>query len=247
VRRASFRDVAAEGALLAGGARAILLQVADPVIAAGVARHSQFASHPLARLRATLTYAYAVVLGSGGQANAARAFVERAHAPVAGATDPGLQLWVAATLYDTAADLDERIFGPLDPQVADELYRRYAALATTLQMPPDSWPADRTAFRMYWDARLGELRVTEDARRVLLDLLHPKSGPWWLFAGMPLARLLTAGLLPAELRNEYGLPWSALRERRFQRTLRLLAAGYRGLPRGIRHWPLRHYLSAFPA
>jgi uncharacterized protein (DUF2236 family) len=242
VRRSSIRDFAAEAALLAGGARAILLQVADPVVAAGVARHSDFASQPLARLRATLRYAYSVVLGSAEQADRTRLLVERAHRPIAGASDPELQLWVAATLYQTAADLDERIFGRLEQESAERVYRHYAVLGTALQMPAESWPTDRAAFRAYWDQRLTGLRVTDDARRILLDLLHPKTGPWWLHAGMPLARLLTAGLLPAELRTEYGLPWSVLRERQFRRTMRLLAVVYRCIPRRIRHWPARHYL-----
>jgi uncharacterized protein (DUF2236 family) len=49
-------DVAREGVLLAGGARAILLQLANPAVGRGVARHSDFASNPLQRLRNTLSY-----------------------------------------------------------------------------------------------------------------------------------------------------------------------------------------------
>ena len=101
-----MRDVSAEGALLAGGGAAILLQVADPSVAAGVAKHSDFASRPLLRLRTTLTYVYAVVFGTESEALAVRAMVDRAHGPVAGAFDPELQLWVAATLYKLGGDLD---------------------------------------------------------------------------------------------------------------------------------------------
>jgi uncharacterized protein (DUF2236 family) len=247
VRRASIREVSAEGALLAGGGAAILLQVADPTVAAGVATHSDFASRPLLRLRTTLTYVYAVVSGSAEQAAAVRAMVDRAHGPVAGAFDPELQLWVAATLYRVGGDLDERIWGPLDPASAERVYRENAILGTALQMPPDRWPADLAAFRTYWDERLAGLQVTADARRIALDLLHPTALPWWLRPGMPLVRLLTAGLLPARIRAEYGLPWSPLRARRFQRVLRALAAVYRLLPRRVRHWPMRHSLRQLPA
>lgn len=242
-----MREVSAEGALLAGGGAAILLQVADPVVAAGVARHSDFAARPLLRLRATLTYVYAVVFGSEVQAAAARSMVDRAHSPVAGAFDPELQLWVASTLYKTGSDLDERIWGPLDPASAERVYQENAVLGTALQMPPALWPQDLSAFLAYWESRVARLEVTADARRIALDLLHPASLPWWLRPGMPLVRLLTAGLLPARIREEYGLPWSRLRARRFGFALRALAAVYRRLPRRLRHWPSRYFAARSPS
>jgi uncharacterized protein (DUF2236 family) len=239
-----MRDVSREGALLAGGGTAILLQVADPTVGAGVARHSDFATRPLLRLRTTLTFVYAVVFGSEAQIRAVQEMVDRAHGPVPGAIDPELQLWVAATLYRTGSDVDERIWGPLDPEAAERVYRENAVLGTALQMPPELWPEDLAAFRAYWDERVAGLVVTPDARRVMNDLLHPTALPWWLRAGMPLVRLLTAGLLPASLRTAYGLPWSRMRERRFERVFGLLAAVYRRLPRPVRTWPMRHYLGA---
>ncbi|MEO8908061.1 MAG: oxygenase MpaB family protein, partial [Microbacteriaceae bacterium] len=149
----NLRDIAAEGVLLAGGGRAILLQIAYPGVGRGVAEHSDFASHPLDRLHATLTYAYAVVYGTDAEITAVRRRVNRAHASVIGgadaagpeysAYDPELQLWVAATLYDTAISLYERIFGTLDDETAELVYREYGALGTVLQVPPDAWPVDR--------------------------------------------------------------------------------------------------------
>jgi uncharacterized protein (DUF2236 family) len=59
---------------------------------------------------------------------------------------------------------------------------------------------------------------------------------------MPLVRLLTAGLLPARIRREYGLPWGRMRARRFELVLGVVAAVYRRLPRRVRQWPMRHYL-----
>src|SRR6202012_353888 len=113
---------ASDGVLIAGGARAILLQVADPTVAAGVARHSDFAHRPVERLRNTLTFAYAVVLGTPDDAAAVSAHVNRAHRPVNRADDQQLQLWVAATLYDTAALVHERVFGAADMHLAHDTY-----------------------------------------------------------------------------------------------------------------------------
>src|SRR5689334_22246976 len=103
-----LRRRSAEGVLLAGGGAAILLQLADPRIAAGVARHSDFVGRPLDRLFGTLDYLYAVVFGEPELARAAVRRVNRAHAPVRGdddrkrpynAFDTDAQRWVVATLY----------------------------------------------------------------------------------------------------------------------------------------------------
>jgi uncharacterized protein (DUF2236 family) len=112
-------------------------------------------------------------------------------------------------------------------------------------MPAELWPPDRDAFRRYWSGRLAELRVTDDTRRVARELLHSRAIPWWLRVGMPLARLVTAGLLTPSLRVAYELPWGPRRARRYRAAMRVTAALYPRLPRRIRHWPLRHYLAEF--
>ena len=43
-----------EGVLLLGGGRALLLQVAHPLVAAGVAQHSNYREDPFGRLYRTL-------------------------------------------------------------------------------------------------------------------------------------------------------------------------------------------------
>ncbi|WP_308467591.1 oxygenase MpaB family protein [Rathayibacter soli] len=249
-----IRDLADEGVLIAGGGRAILLQIAYPGVGRGVAEHSDFASRPLDRLHATLTYAYAVVYGTDAEIAAVRRRVNRAHASVNGpadadgpaydAYDPSLQLWVAATLYDTAIGLYERIFGALDDETAERVYREYGALGTVLQVPPGAWPVDRAAFRAYWDATLPTLHATDATRLVAQDLLHPRVGPLWLKAVMPLARLMTVGLLPAALRDEFHLSWGPRHERRFQCWLRVTAVVFPRLPARLRHAPRRRELAA---
>ncbi|MDR6434892.1 uncharacterized protein (DUF2236 family) [Paenarthrobacter nicotinovorans] len=245
-------DIGAEGVLLAGAGRAILLQIADPRVGHGVAEHSNFAERPMERLRATVTYVYAVVYGSEQQLTAVRRAVNRAHAPVrrgpAGASkgynafDAESQLWVVATLYDTAVTVYEQVHGKLDDDTADRIYREYARIGTALQLPPDMWPADRAAFAAYWDARVRGLRPDDQALRVARDLLYPVGGPRVLRLAMPLARFLTAGLLPEHLREGFGFEWSAGHARRFERTMRVLGRIYPRLPQRIRHWPRDYYL-----
>jgi uncharacterized protein (DUF2236 family) len=244
-------DIAGEAVLLAGGARAILLQIANPSVGSGVAEHSSFAEDPLRRLRNTLTYIYVVACGTPSEVDRVALAVQQAHLPVRAArydaSDPRLQLWVAATLYDTATQLYQQIFGVLAPDDADAVYQDYAALATVLGMPRELWPADRTAFRAYWNDAVTQLAVDEQSLTVARELLHPRRVPPWLRVSMPLARLVTAGLLTSEQRTLYGLPWSSHRQRRFDRAMRITAAVYPRLPACIRHWPRNHYLRRFRA
>jgi uncharacterized protein (DUF2236 family) len=243
---AEMRAVARQGALLAGGARAILLQVAHPAVARGVAEHSDFSARPLDRLRATLTYVYGVTYGTPEEVRAVAAMVAEAHRPVTGAgyraSDPELQLWVAATLYDTAILVYEELLGALDAATAEKVYDQYAVLGTALQVPAGSWPAGRAAFRAYWGRMVDTLDVSDEARRVANDLLHPAQAPLVLKAAMPLNRFLTAAWLPERIRRAYGIEWSDSDQRRYDLLLRLGRPVYRLLPVPLREAPKTWYL-----
>lgn len=239
-------DIGAEAVLIAGGGRAILLQLANPAIGHAIARHSSFANGPIDRLRHTLGYVYAVVYGTPAQVAAVRERVNRRHARVTSepgaappydATDAALQLWVAATLYDTAVLVHERLIGPLSEADLDRVYADYASIGTALQLPPELWPADRAAFAAYWRSQLPGLRVDATTLGVAESLLYPRTGPLWLRLGMPLARLVTAGLLPARIRNQFRLSWGPRRERRFDLAIAVLRTVNRMLPRRLRQWP----------
>lgn len=242
----ALADMNAEGILLAGAGRAILLQLAHPAIGHGVAEHSSFTQRPVDRLRGTLTYVYAVTYGSDEQVKEVRRRVNRAHAPVRRAPDDSTagysafdaqaQLWVVATLYDTAVAVFDRIYGPFDDDAADAMYRDYAKLGTALQLPAELWPEDRAAFRRYYEPRLAALSAHDAAVRVGRGLLYPGRAPLWYRMVMPLARFLTAGFLPHPLRQDFGLPWSRHHERGFNLTMKGLAVVYPRMPRGIRHW-----------
>ncbi len=245
-------DIGAEAVLIAGGGRAILLQLANPAIGHAIARHSDFVADPLKRLRHTLTFVYALVYGTPTQTRRVREFVDAAHAPVRSplgetpgydARDARLQLWVAATLYDTAVMVRERLVGPLSEAELDAVYEDYAIVGTSLQVEPGMWPRDRAAFAEYWSAAIAELSVDDTVLAVGRSLLHPPSVPLWLRVSMPLARLVTAGLLPAAVREAFRLPWDARRARRFERAMTIMAAVNRMLPRAIREWPKRHLLA----
>jgi uncharacterized protein (DUF2236 family) len=245
-----LKDMGDEAILLGAGGRAVLLQLAHPGVGHAVAEHSSFASDPTRRLRHTLTFVYALIWGTPAQAGFVTEMVNRAHAPVRSATydatDPALQLWVNATLYDSAITMHERIFGPLSEADADAIYADYSAIGVALQMPRELWPATRADFRTYWDTSIAALAVDDVTRGVAQTLLHPPTGALWLRAAMPLAGFLTAGLLGPELRTAFALPWGPRKQKRFDRMLDATALVYPRLPMRLRHWPKNRLLATIP-
>jgi uncharacterized protein (DUF2236 family) len=251
-RVSTLRAIGGDAVLVAGGGRAILLQIAHPAVGAGVARHSDFTSRPLDRLHGTLGFCYAQVYGTEADRRTVARRVNAAHGPVTGpasggspaysAFDPALQLWVAATLYDTAIQVHELVFGQLSEEAADEVYRGYAVLGTALQMPAELWPKDRATFRSWFAGELQKLEVSPESLAVSRQLLTLAGVPFWLRAALPAVRLVTAGLLPHRLREAFGFRWTPRQQRRFDRMLRVVRVVWPAVPRGIRSLPVRFYL-----
>ncbi|WP_022888185.1 oxygenase MpaB family protein [Agromyces italicus] len=254
-----FRRHAAEGVLLLGGGAAILLQLADPRVARGVARHSDFAGRPLDRLFGTLDYIYAVGFGDGEVRRSAVRRVNARHAPVRGgsvdvdsvgaesirysAFDADAQRWVASTLLATALTLEERLWGSIDEARADAIVRGYAPLGASLQAGGEGWPGSRAEFDEWWHARLAEASVGDDARRVARTLLGGSAAlPPGTRLMLPLVRLLTAALLPPPIRAAYGFRWTARAERVSAGWLRGVALVWPLLPAAVRHAPMRNSL-----
>jgi uncharacterized protein (DUF2236 family) len=244
-RLPSAEQLQQEGVLLAGGLRALLLQLAHPAVGHGVAEHSAFEADPLQRLMGTLSFIYVVAAGeeelvrdvarSVGAAH--RPVVSDADAPVAyDARDPGLQLWVAATIHDTAMRIVEAVWGPLPPALADELLARNGRLATVLGLPAAEWPATRAAFDAAFRA---ELRFDDVSLPVVQALLHSRAVPGWIRLVMPLYARATISSLP-----ELGLRPLVRGLPDLLPLARRLAPAWRLLPRSLRLLPARRFLAA---
>jgi len=214
---AIVRRVDAEGVLLLGGGRALLMQLAHPDVAAGVADHSDFSSDPFARLRRTLDATFTIVFGTVAQAEATAAALRSVHDRVVGpgyaANDPELLLWVHATLIDTALRIHNRFLRPLRPDEAERYYDESMTIAEVIGIPRSAQPPDLTAFRAYVRDMVGSLEVTDTARRLARDILHPRV-PLGLALepALVVGRQLTVGLLPAPLRAGYRLSWDRPRQ-----------------------------------
>jgi uncharacterized protein (DUF2236 family) len=212
---AAVRRVNGETVLLLGGGRALLMQLAHPLVAQGVAEHSDFEHDPYARLQRTLDAVYTIVFGSEDDALATAAAVRAVHNRVQGpgyqANDPSLLLWVHATLVDTALRVHARFLRPLPPDRAEEYYRQSKVIAELLGVPVDAQPPDLAAFRAYVREMVATLHVSEQARALARTVLHPPV-PWPAGPVIALGRELTVGLLPAPLRAGFGFTWDAGRQ-----------------------------------
>jgi len=246
---AVFRRHGAEGVLLLGGGAAILLQLADPRVARGVARHSGFRERPLDRLIGTLDYVYAIGFGDEQLAAEAVRVVNRRHAPVRGGAESGgpaynafdadAQRWVASTLLAVALTLHERLEGRLPAATADAIVRGYAPLGTRLQAAGEGWPETRAEFDAWWGEHLAALEVGDEARSVARSLLCGASAlPFGAGLLLPLVRLMTAALLPEPIRTAYGFRWTTRVERVANGWLDAIAVIWPLLPRAIRHAPM---------
>ena len=244
-------DLQLEGVLLAGGLRALLLQLAHPGVGHGVADHSDFAADPLGRLAGTLRFVYVVAAGEEDLVRRVARAVGAAHRPVVSdpgapvgydARDPVLQFWVAATIHDTAMRIVEAVWGPLPPPLADELLARNGRLATVLGLPAADWPADRAAFESRFAAEAARLRFDEDTVPVVAALLAARATPPWIRAAMPLLARATLPTVPG-LRPAL----QTLVPRRIPDLLplaRVVAPAWRLLPPGLRRLPARRILGA---
>jgi uncharacterized protein (DUF2236 family) len=221
--------------LLAAGPRALLLQLAHPLVAEGVDQHSDFRADPWRRLSATLASYLAIVYGSTATARAeirrlnalhrgiggpVRDAAARArHGPSYAARDPELSLWVHATLVDSTLAAADAWLEPLGRDRRERYYQETRPIGRAFGIPDELLPPDLATFEEYMHRTLlpdGPIRVSATARALVPYVLAPPLGPVVPFLGWLPARVYSwtlwpaVGLLPARIRAEYGLPWGPL-------------------------------------
>lgn len=236
--------VNAEPVVFAGGGRALLLQVAHPGVGAGVEQHSTYASDPWGRLFRTVDVMMKLSFGSPEASKRQERMLAKMHRRVVGtdemgnrydAMDPGLQLWVWATLVDTAALLYELVHGALTPDEKDRFYQESKLVAYGCGVPVGGCPENWGDFQAYFDRVVAQdLRVTDSARSVAWASLLPPLPPPLDRLSASTMNLFTIGLLPPSVREQYGFEWSARDERRLRRAVSLISVSQRLTPRPVR-------------
>jgi uncharacterized protein (DUF2236 family) len=182
--------------LLGAGPRALLLQIAHPLVAEGVDQHSGFREDPWSRLAATTASYLRIVYGSGPAARAEirrlnalhRAIggptrdlaARRRHGPRYAARDPELSLWVHATLVDSTIVAFDRWIQPLTRHERARYYEETKPIGRAFGVPGELLPADLEAFETYLASMLGSdgpVHPTATARDLAGSILHPSLGP----------------------------------------------------------------------
>jgi uncharacterized protein (DUF2236 family) len=218
-----------ESVLLLAGPRALLMQLAHPLVAAGVAAHSDFRREPISRLRRTLDAMLGIIYGTRAESLAWARRVNQVHGRVKGslrhgtarlpagtpysALDPDLLFWVLATLIDSARVAYECFVRPLSPSERARHYAEAGRMAPLLQLPDERLPERYEDFSRELDAALSGdlLEVTPEARSLADAILHPPV-PLLPRALGDVGSVVTLGLLPPVLRERYGLPFDRKRE-----------------------------------
>ncbi|MEU3556289.1 oxygenase MpaB family protein [Streptomyces fragilis] len=224
----------------------LLLQVAHPVVGAGVADHSNFRAEPWPRLGRTLLSLSTVIYGGQEAATAEARRLIGVHAGMKGldasgrryhALHPEAYHWVHATLVKAPVDA-MRLFGPgLGEDELAAYYREMRDVGRVWGLKDYHLPPDWPSFLAYYDAMVADrLEPNRSVRDVLDALASPaRPAPWVPDAlWRPVARaagraalFVTVGVLPPVLRERFGLSWSPRQERRlrrFARVVRLLVA-----------------------
>lgn len=245
------RDIHGIAVVLGGGAN-VIMQLSQLPVGRGVKESTvesgNLFKHPIKRTRTTLAFLITALEGTPEDRIGLRREINRAHAavrsgpssPVAyNAFDPTLQLWVGSCIYRGYEDTYIALSGPPDAAAREIMYRNGMRFCTTLQVPESMWPADRDAFEQYWNDQLKHIEVDADTYRLLRDIADLKflPRPFSLLFGR-VNRFFTTGFLPAPFRMLLGLSWDEARQRRFDRTLRVIARVSWAMPPVLRRFPM---------
>ena len=217
-------------ALFIGGLAAVILELAEPRVRAGVWDHTRFRTDPAPRLKRTGLAAMVTVYAARSQAEAMIAGVNRRHAAVTGHADDGrayaaddadLLDWVQATASYGFIEAYDRFARPLSEADRERAWSEAAPAA-------DLYGAHGApASRADWDRQLASMTPRLTASPIVFDFLDiMRATPLIPGPARPLQSLLiraAVDLVPPEVARVVGLkPLHGLSS--WQRTLIRTAA-----------------------
>jgi uncharacterized protein (DUF2236 family) len=205
-----------EATVMLGGARALLMHSAHPLVVAGARQTGMYVNQPWTRLERTLRQTYTVVFGTRHEALAASRRIDDIHGAIRGvdevtglrydARDPELLLWVHACLVDSFLLYERLTVGRLDDAGRQAFHEESMVAAELLRLPRERIPPTVPALGAYLDQVMagGILRMTDGARRVAGLFTDPPADvpqrPLWR-----LISFLAFQTLPPPLRDLYGV------------------------------------------
>jgi uncharacterized protein (DUF2236 family) len=264
--------VGGDWTMMLGGGRALILQVAHPVVAEGVGRFSNYAEAPWERLVGTLDLYLHVIYGGREETPAeAGERLRSLHKRIKGvdsdgnhwhALDPAAFHWVHATLVQSMVEMRGRFGEPLNTLERELFYEEMREVGRLYglrerDMPPD-WDSFQSYFKRMVDDRLEDSETLQNVIRSVFSPVKPPLAALpdsvWNVASWPgaeLVKLVTVGSLPAALRERLGLPWSRERDLALRAQQGAIRGVFARLPDRIRLMPpayaARHGATLAPA
>lgn len=231
----------ADGAMLVGGLRALLLQPLHPEAMAGFAAHSRYREEAWGRFYRTAEYIGVMSYAPRAEAEAAAARVRMIHNKL-GVDRPDLLLWVHCALTDSLLSAARDSKMPMTAQEEDQYVAEMVRFAEYAGCIREQVPASVAALNAYFENIQPKLKVTKDAAQGARFIILPPL-PRWVNWGTPArgswaaVAILSAASLPDWARKLYGWPSIPGQHAVTKVLLRTLRSVLMALPRALREGP----------
>jgi len=247
--------IASEAVVTLGASRAVLMQLAHPLVAVGVSEHTSYMTDPFGRSERTFVLGQMLTFGSLATAHKAARTINRLHTHVYGtlpaqtgayargtpykARDPELLLWVHATLVDTILYTYPLFVRSLSQEEQEQYYQESKTLVHLLGLSYADMPETVNDLRHYVDEMVQSncLAATPQSRQLARQLLFPPV-PATLRPLLHLNYQITCALLPQPVREIYGMDWGIRQQRVFDLSARGLRVVIPHLPSSLRVFPI---------
>ena len=220
-RRTPYTRLLREGVEVAIAPRAVIMQVAHPFVAVGIAQHSNVVRDTPDRFNKTYRYMFAIAFGDRRRVVSTARILRKLHNRVHGhfpadarggalprgqayaAAHTHALLWVGLALAESVMLGHAMLVGSWTPAELDSLARD-AALGLMLfgvprRLATGTYEDFRVAIEACWTSRI--IGASAEAEFVLKHLLYPKK--LYLRPAFALARFVTRCMMPPRLAAEF--------------------------------------------
>jgi uncharacterized protein (DUF2236 family) len=206
-----------EPSIILGGIRALLLQIAHPSIAIGVAKYSAFEKDTIGRAHRTFLSMVQIWFGDLNIANNSARRLHIIHSMIRGqlvwetedeiiinpfcAADPDLLYWVLATIVDTTIQLFEATVRPLSTSEKDQFFEETKITAQLMGIPLKNYPSSLEDFNSRFLTYLenGTLYLGEDGKTITQSIFKVP------YPIRRLQQILAEGFMPAQAKPLFNL------------------------------------------
>lgn len=251
-------SVFGDATFLLGAGHRLLMDVAHPVVAAGVRDYSVFRSDPYGRARRTLEMIMGVVYGRA-EAMTTASRLRALHRGFTGqfadgsrwsALNPEAFHWVHASLVHGIWVQRQELGRGWRPGEVEQFYQEMRQVGRMYGVRDKDMPGDWASFVAWFEDMIAHRLQRNDITDQVVRLVAAPTPPplpvlghaWvWNRSVRPVAghinAVITAGLLSPQARELFGVDWDADRQRSFDRIAMSVRATLPKLPPRLRMVP----------